>query len=761
MSCLTFIVEARVQNRKQYAYQFILRGINCASCVSSIETHLNKLPNVTHAQVNFIDKSLTVLTDKEIDSANLINAIESLGYGAEYLFNLDQAEKEKQETFHQDYTQLILKTQFAFLVGISIFIVSMFNLLPAITTTWGYSINCLFAVASLAVLIYSGGHFFKGAFTAFLNHSANMDTLIAIGTGIAWLYSIIVLIFLPLLPVISQHVYFEASVVIIALVNLGNLLEMRAKRHASDAIKKLMYLQPKTARLLRNNQENDVPIETIQINDLIRVRPGEKIPLDGVIVEGESTVDESMLTGEPLAKQKQQGDKVTGGTFNKNGSFIFKVTHVGKNTVLAQIIQFIQQAQQSKPPLAKLTDKIASYFVPAVLIIAIITALMWFNFGPQPKIVYMLITAMAVLIIACPCALGLAVPISVMIGIGKAAENGILIRDANALQLAREIEIMVLDKTGTITKGQPQVTHIYPANSEDKKRLLQLAASLEKSSSHPLAEAIITKAKEEEIHFLEVNEFHSYSGQGIRGIIEGKFIYLGNEKWMQANNISLDNLKQQADQLASFGETPIYLAQDNKIIGMLTIADPIKPDSKKAIAQLQARGLRILMLTGDHKATAKAIAAQVGIKEVLADVLPQDKANKIMELQASGKKVGMVGDGINDAPALAQADVGFALHTGNDIAIESADITLMQTSLSSVNMAITLSSLTIRNMKQNLFGAFIYNVIGLPIAAGILYPVIGLLLNPMIAGAAMALSSLTVVTNANRLRFFTMKREIK
>ncbi len=748
-----------MQNTKQYAYQFMLRGINCASCVASIETHLNKLPHVTHAQVNFVDKSLIVFADKEIDIHILIKAIENLGYGAEYLVNQDQAEKDKQEVYHQEYKKIIRKTQFAFLIGIPIFIVSMFNFLPEITTTWGYSINCVFALLSLAVLIYSGGHFFKGALVAFINHSANMDTLIAIGTGIAWLYSVIVLLFLSFLPPISHHVYFEASVVIIALVNLGNLLEMRAKRHTSEAIKKLIHLQPKTARLLRENQEIDVPIETIQVNNLIRVRPGEKVPLDGVIVEGESAIDESMLTGEPLAKQKQAGDKVTGGTFNKNGSFIFKVTHVGKNTVLAQIIQFIQQAQQSKPPLAKLTDKIASYFVPAVLITAIITALMWFNFGPQPKIIYMLITSMAVLIIACPCALGLAVPISVMVGIGKAAENGILIRDASALQLAREMEIIVLDKTGTITKGQPQVTHIYPANSEDENRLLQLAASLEKNSSHPLAEAIIRKAQEKKINFLDTSEFYSTHGQGVRGIIEGKSIYLGNEKFMQVNDILLGGLKQQADQLAAFGETPIYLAQNNKIIGMLTIADPIKPDSKKAIAQLQARGLRIIMLTGDHKATAQAIASQVGIKEVLAEVLPEDKANKIIELQASGKKVGMVGDGINDAPALAQADVGFALNTGNDIAIESADITLMQTSLTSVNTAMAISAFTIRNMKQNLFGAFIYNVIGIPIAAGILYPFFGLLLNPMIAGAAMALSSLTVVTNANRLRYLNVKRE--
>jgi len=461
-----------------------------------------------------------------------------------------------------------------------------------------------------------------------------------------------------------------------------------------------------------------------------------------------------MLTGEPLANEKKIGDKVIGGTLNKNGSFIFQTSHVGKETVLAQIIQLVQQAQNSKPALARLADQISAYFVPSVLIIAIVTALIWFNVGIEPKIAYMLVTSMAVLVIACPCALGLAVPISVTVGIGKAAEYGVLIRHADALQQAGQLTTIVLDKTGTITLGRPEVTGVYPVHDQDRNRMLILAASLEVGSEHPLAEAIVTAAKKDGLALLNTTNFHAITGQGVGGTIDGQQIWLGNRYLMEQQRIELGGLKQQADQLAASGQTPIFVAAEKEIIGILSIADPIKPDSKIAIQRLQKMGLKVIMMTGDHQMTAHAIANQVGISDVMAEVLPKDKAEKISELQKKSEKVGMVGDGINDAPALAQAEVGFAIGTGTDVAIESAGITLMRGSLQGVADAIVISQQTIRNMKQNLFGALIYNVMGIPIAAGILFPFTGLLLNPMIAGAAMALSSVTVVTNANRLRFF-------
>jgi P-type Cu+ transporter len=655
------------------------------------------------------------------------------------------------------YQSLIYKTIVATIVGLPLFIFSMLNILPSLQTTLGHFINLLLGLVTVAVLIYSGGHFFVGAWNAFRAHSANMDTLIAVGTAMAWLYSMIAVLFTHYLPIMAQHVYFEASVVIIALVNLGAVLELRARRHTSEAIQRLMRLQPKTARVIRNDEETDEPIESLQVGDLVRVRPGEQIPTDGIIIEGNSSIDESMLTGEPLARQKKKDDLVFGGTLNKIGSFIFKTKYVGKETVLAQIIRLVQQAQNSKPALARLTDQISAIFVPAVLIIAVITAAIWFNVGVEPRAAYMLVTAIAVLIVACPCALGLAVPISVMVGIGKGAEYGILIRHADALQQAGQLTTIVLDKTGTITQGQPQVTDIFPAANSDSKQLITLAASLEAASEHPLAEAIVQYSKERNYSLLKIYQFEAITGLGISGMINEKRILLGNRKLMQNYNIDLDDWEKQGEALAIQAKTPIYVACGQTIVGIIAIGDPIKTDSKKAIQDLHARGLKVIMITGDHPATAKVIALQVGIEDIMAEVSPQEKAGKIAELQAKGQKVGMVGDGINDAPALARAEVGFAMGGGTDVAMESGDITLMRNSLCSIVEAIEISQQTIKNMKQNLFGAFIYNIVGIPIAAGVLFPIIGLLLNPMLAGLAMALSSVTVVINANRLRFLKFK----
>lgn len=743
---------------KNNNFIFALTGIRCASCVAKIESAVKAVSGVIDAKLNLANHTISISADDTVSANTLIQTIKQLGYEATQIEGLEQNESKKEALEHRYYLSLINKTLVAFLVGIPLFILGVIDIVPSLQTEPGYWINFAFGLATLVVLIYSGGHFFVGGWKALRVHSANMDTLIALGTGIAWIYSMIAILFTSLLPPMAQHVYFEAAAIIIALVNLGAVLELRARRHTSQAIQRLMKLQPKTARLIRNGEEIDVPIETLQIGDLIRVRPGEQIPVDGTLTEGSSYVDESMFTGEPLPNEKKMGDQVIGGTLNKSGSFIFKANHIGKETVLAQIIQMVQQAQNSKPQLARLADQISSYFVPAVLIIALITALIWFNVGVEPRIAYMLVTSMAVLVIACPCALGLAVPISVTVGIGKAAEYGILIRHADALQQAGQLNTIVLDKTGTITQGKPQVTGVYPINENDKQKVLMLAASLEVGSEHPLAEAIVTAAKKDGLNLLSANNFQSITGQGVSGELDGKKTWLGNRTLMEQQHFELGDLKQQADQFAESGQTPIFVAIEKEVIGIITIADPIKPDSKSVVERLQKMGIKVIMITGDHQITARAIASQVGINDVLAEVLPQDKAGKIIELQSRGDVVGMVGDGINDAPALAQSNVGFAIGTGTDIAIESAGITLMRGSLQGVADAIVISQQTIRNMKQNLFGAFIYNIMGIPIAAGILFPFTGLLLNPMIAGAAMALSSVTVVTNANRLRFFKPKR---
>ena len=735
-------------------YRFVINNASCASCVAKIEKRLRAIPGVILADMNFADRTVSVSVELVVMPETIIDAISEIGYQGE-LVQMNTSEYGVKSVAEDNYYRsLVRKTTVAIIFGLPLFVFSMFNLMPSLETSNGYWANLVVGLFTFGVLFYSGGHFYVGAWKSFRYHSANMDTLIAIGTGMAWLYSMVAILFTDFLPVMAQHVYFEASVVIIALVNLGAVLELRARHHTSEAIQRLMKLQPKTARLIKNNEEVDVPIETLQIGDHIRVRPGEQIPVDGIIIDGSSNIDESMLTGEPIANQKGKDDLVYGGTINKNGSFVFAANHIGSETVLAKIIQLVQQAQNSKPALARLADKISAVFVPVVMIVAILTALVWLNVGVEPRVAYMLVTSMAVLIVACPCALGLAVPISVMVGVGKGAEYGILIRHADALQQAGLLTTIVLDKTGTITQGQPQVTDVIPANNYDHKQLMTLASSLEASSEHPLAEAIVKAGKDHNSSILTVDNFEAITGLGVRGMINEQWVMLGNRKFMENNNIALEGWVARGEELAAQAKTPIYVAQDKAIVGMIAIADPIKSDSKKAIIDLQAMGLNVVMMTGDHITTAQAIASQVGIKNVLAEVSPAGKSEQIAKLQLSGAKVGMVGDGVNDAPALALADVGFAMGSGTDVAMESADITLMRNSLNSVVQAIQISKQTIKNMKQNLFGAFIYNIVGIPVAAGVLFPVMGLLLNPMLAGLAMALSSLTVVTNANRLRFF-------
>ena len=729
-----------------------ISGMTCAGCVTTVETALKNTPGVTEATVNFAEHTATV--SGTADPQTLIAAVRTASYDAAVLRgDDDESKKEVAEMVHT--RRLMRRFIVAAVVGAPLMAAEWLGVMPHLDAPGTLPFWLAVAAVSLFVLVYSAGHMFVGAWKSFRAHNANMDTLIALGTGTAWVYSALVVLWPALVPEAARHAYFEAAAIIIALINLGQALEMRARGKTSQAIKRLIGLQPKVARVVRNGQEVDIPISEVGLDETVRVRPGEKIPVDGVMLEGHSSVDESMLTGEPMPVEKKTGDTVTGGTLNTSGTFLFQAKRIGSDTALARIIEMVRRAQSSKPAIGRLADKISSVFVPTVLIIAVLTLLAWFNFGPEPKLSFMLVTTMTVLIIACPCALGLATPISIMVGVGKAAEFGILIRNGEALQQAGKLTTVVLDKTGTVTAGHPTVTALVPVNGFDNQQLLTLAASLEAGSEHPLAQAIVNAAREKNLVLSPLTGFEALSGRGVRGLVGGKTVFFGNARLMGEQGMKLGELPVRATQLAEQAQTPMYLAVDGKMAGIVAVADPIKPDSKAAIARMHALGLKVVMITGDNRATAEAVARQVGIDAVLAEVLPGDKAAKVAELQGRGEVVGMVGDGINDAPALAQADVGYAIGTGTDVAIESADVALMRGSLHGVSDAIAISRATVRNIKQNLFGAFIYNVLGIPVAAGVLYPFVGLLLNPVIASAAMAMSSVTVVSNANRLRWLS------
>ncbi|MCJ7558045.1 MAG: copper-translocating P-type ATPase, partial [Gammaproteobacteria bacterium] len=602
------------------------------------------------------------------------------------------------------------------------------------------------------VMVYAGWPIHRTGWLTLRHRTADMNTLITIGTIAAFAYSLVVTIAPDVLPEDLRAVYYEAVGVIITLILLGRLLEAIAKGGTGEAIRKLIGLQAKTARVVRDGKEEDIPIEQVQMGDIVIVRPGEKVPVDGEIVEGRSTLDESMVTGESLPVTKGEGDTVIGATINQTGAFRFKATKVGKDTMLAQIIQLVEQAQGSKAPIQRLADLIASRFVPIVIFIAIATFIVWFNFGPTPAFIFALVNAVAVLIIACPCALGLATPLSIMVGTGKGAQNGILIRSAEALETAHKLNTLVLDKTGTITKGQPSLTDMVPMDGNNADEVLRLVASAERSSEHPLGQAIVRGAEDKGLKLTKPTEFESVTGKGIRVSIDGKKLLVGNRRLLDDAKIPTADLEKEAERLATEGKTSMFIAIDGKPAGVVAVADTVKEYSAAAIATLRKLGIEVVMMTGDNRHTAEAIARQVGIERILAEVLPQDKALEVKRLQGENKIVGMVGDGINDAPALAQADIGIAIGTGTDVAIEAADITLISGELKGVATAITLSRATMRNIRQNLVFAFFYNAVGIPVAAGVLYPPFGILLSPMIAAAAMALSSLSVVTNANRLR---------
>jgi P-type Cu+ transporter len=739
-----------------------IENLRCASCVKFIEDELKATQGVLTATVNIGTQEATVdYLPQNTTLADLNKAVETWGYKPRPATS--DAPVDKQEEAHaHEYRKLMKKFWFAAAVSVFVMITAYYQVVPILRDWSMDSLRLLWGVTALLtlpVMFWSGSDFFTGAWAAFKHRSANMNTLIALGTGAAWLYSTFAILFPSFFPEGTSEPFYDVVAVVIALVVLGQALELRAKGQSSSAIKKLLGLQAKTARVIREGKEMDIPVEEVLVGDVIQVRPGEKIPVDGVIVEGSSAVDESMLTGESLPASKKMGDEVIGATINKTGAFKFRTTKVGKDTALAQIVKMVQDAQNSKAPISRLADTVSGYFVPIVMILAVWTFVIWFVSGPQPQLVYALVTSVTVLIIACPCALGLATPMSLMVGIGKGAENGILIRSGEALQTARAIQIVVLDKTGTITKGKPELTDIVisdqPIVKEDE--LLKLAASVEKVSEHPLAQAIVDGAQARKLELAEVKDFEAIPGHGVSAKVEDKWILIGNLKLMNRENIALGSLEEKSKSLADDGKTPMFIAIDNKAAGIIAVADTVKEDSAEAIKALQDLGIEVVMITGDNRRTAEAIARKVGVTRVLAEVLPEDKANNIHLLQAEGKKVAMVGDGINDAPALAQADVGLAIGTGTDVAIEASDITLIKGSLKGVVTAIEVSRATMTNIYQNLVGAFFYNVLGVPVAMGVLFPFFGLLLSPLIAGAAMAFSSVTVVGNANRLRGFKPK----
>jgi Cu+-exporting ATPase len=748
---------------------FPIEGMTCAACVSRVERALTKVEGVREANVNLATERARVRFDPAlVDLPALHAAVTRAGYavGAETTpapaapaidttathpetTSLTPQERRQQ----REIDDLRRKWQVSLVVGAIMMALMYVDLGISMRT-----LAPLLLIAAAVVQFWAGRLFYTAAWSAARHGSTNMNTLVAVGTSFAFGYSA----FVTLWPDLAErlgfpfYLYYETAVIIIALILLGRWLEARAKKQTGIAIKALMSLQARTARVIRNGVDQDIPIEAVQAGDLVRVRPGEKVPVDGIITEGASALDESMLTGESLPVEKTTGDEVIGATLNKTGSFIFRATKVGKDTTLAQIVRLVEEAQGSKAPMQRLADTIAGIFVPIVLVLALAAFVTWLIFGPS--LIFAVTVAISVLIIACPCALGLATPTAIMVGTGKAAEHGILVRGGEALELTRRIDTIVLDKTGTLTRGKPSVTQVIPLPGWSEQELLRQAAAAEIASEHPLGEAIVSRARALSLVLPQAERFASVTGKGIEATVEGHALAVGNRALLEDHGIALDTLAHQADDLARHGATPMFVAIDGQAAGLIAVADTLKPESAAAVDQLRALGLDVWMLTGDNRATAEAIAREVGIEHVLAEVLPEQKSAKVQELQAQGKVVAMVGDGINDAPALAQADLGIAIGTGTDVAMAASDITLIGGDLRNIVTAIALSRKTVGTMKQGLFWAFAYNVLLIPVAMGVLYPFFDLLLNPVLAAAAMAMSSVSVVTNALRLRRFRAPR---
>jgi len=745
-------------------------GMHCSSCVIRVELALRMTPGILSARANLGPNAVDIEYEPEtVDFDAIHKAIASAGYRvAEPKIDpasetLDPAEAANE----QEYRNLMRKFWFAAAISVPVMALSYPDLIPGLREWMPMGsgtrriVWSLLGVLSLPVLVWAGSQFFIGMWDALKHRAANMHTLIAIGISAAYLYSVVAVAWPGLFPNMAlAEVFWDVTDVVVALVVLGLALEIKAKGRTSQAIKKLIGLQAKIARVIRDGKESDISVEEVVVGDVVVVRPGEKVPVDGEVISGSSAVDESMITGESMPIEKQSGDEVIGGTLNKTGSFRFTATKVGKDTALATIIQMVKDAQGSKAPIQRVVDTVSGYFVPAVMILAVLAFVVWYVFGPEPRLIYATVVFVTTLIIACPCALGLATPTSLTVGIGKGAENGILIRSGDALQASEKLNTIILDKTGTITKGEPALTDVVTAPGYDEPTVLRLTASLERGSEHPLGEAIVKGAITRNLTLSDAENFIAIPGHGVSGRIDGHDVLFGNAKLMRDRNVTIDMLLGDWERLAGEGKTPMYVAIDGKAAGLIGVADTVKSDSKAAIAVLKSLGIEVVMLTGDNERTGRAIAREVGIDRVLAEVLPNDKAHEVQKLQLEGKSVGMVGDGVNDAPALAQADVGFAIGTGTDVAIEASDVTLIKGSLIGVVTATEISRATMRNVRQNLVGAFGYNSLGIPVAMGVLYPFIGLLLSPLIAAAAMAFSSVTVVTNANRLRFFKPRRAV-
>ncbi|HEK1830376.1 TPA: copper-exporting P-type ATPase CopA [Proteus mirabilis] len=733
--------------------QLLIDGMTCASCVSKVQKALQSVSGVENARVNLAERS--ALVTGHVNHDDLINAVEKAGYGAEIIQDDVKRRERQQEVAVANMKRFRWQAALALVVGIPVMVWGMIGDNMMLTEA-NHNIWLTIGIITLIVMIAAGGHFYRNAWQSLKNGSATMDTLVALGTGAAWLYSISVNLWPEVFPAQARHLYYEASAMIIGLINLGHMLEQRARQRSSKALERLLDLTPPTARVVTDNGEVEMPLADVKQGMILRLATGDKVPVDGEITQGEVWMDEAMLTGEPIPQQKSLGDTIHAGTTVQDGSVLFKAAAVGSQTTLARIIKLVRQAQSSKPEIGQLADKISSVFVPIVVVIALIAGAIWYFFGPSPQITYALVIITTVLIIACPCALGLATPMSIISGVGRAAEYGVLVRDADALQQASQLDTLVFDKTGTLTEGMPQVTEIHTFNQISETQALALAGALESGSNHPLAKAILTKA--EGIKLPQISQFRTLAGMGLSGEIDGNIVLLGNPKLMKESGIDISEINALIENQSAKGVTPVLLAQNGKIAALLSIRDPLREDTVSALQRLHHQGYRLVMLTGDNPITANAIAKEAGIDQVIAGVMPEGKAQAISQLQAEGRRVAMIGDGINDAPALAKADVGIAMGGGSDIAIETAAITLMRHSLHGVADAVEISKGTLRNMKQNLFGAFIYNSLGIPIAAGILYPFTGTLLNPVVAGAAMALSSITVVSNANRLLRFKPKK---
>ncbi|BET42684.1 copper-exporting P-type ATPase CopA [Atlantibacter hermannii] len=732
--------------------QLLIDGMSCASCVSRVQNALSGVPGVTQARVNLAER--TALVMGSASASDLISAVEKAGYGAEAIEDDNERRERQQQTAQAAMKRFRWQSALALAVGIPVMIWGMFGDNMMVTDD-NRSLWLGIGLVTLAVMIFAGGHFYRSAWKSLMNGTATMDTLVALGTGAAWLFSMSVNLWPQWFPMEARHLYYEASAMIIGLINLGHMLEARARQRSSKALERLLDLTPPTARVVTEHGEQTLPLAEVQPGMTLRLTTGDRVPVDGEIIEGEAWLDEAMLTGEPIPQQKGAGETVHAGTVVQDGSVLFRASAVGNHTTLSRIIRMVRQAQSSKPEIGKLADRISAVFVPVVVLIALFSGAMWYFFGPAPQIVYTLVITTTVLIIACPCALGLATPMSIISGVGRAAEFGALVRDADALQRASTLDTVVFDKTGTLTEGKPQVVGVITAAGVDEQQAVRLAAALEQGSSHPLALAILDKAQE--IALPSVNGFRTLRGLGVSGEAEGHTLLLGNQALLHEQQVDTRELDAEIERQAQQGATPVLLAIDGKAAALLAIRDPLREDSRDALARLHREGYRLVMLTGDNAITAQAIAKEAGIDEVIAGVLPDGKAEAIAKLQREGRQVAMVGDGINDAPALAQADVGIAMGGGSDVAIETAAITLMRHSLMGVADALAISKATLRNMKQNLLGAFVYNTLGIPIAAGILWPITGTLLNPVVAGAAMALSSITVVSNANRLLRFKPK----